>query len=97
MSGLLDEILLAHGGLNNGGNSAERKRPSSPGEGCGPSRANLKIRSRVAIEKVDGTVVSERRQPRQSFDGHEFATPWDPLQRAYFKRLCDVDRPDHAG
>jgi hypothetical protein len=39
---------------------------------------------RVAIEKLDGRVVSERANPRQSFDGHEFATPWDPLQRAYF-------------
>jgi hypothetical protein len=39
---------------------------------------------RIAIEKLDGRVVSERRSPRKSFDGHEFATPWDPLQRAYF-------------
>jgi len=39
---------------------------------------------RVAIEKLDGRVVSERHSPRESFDGHEFATPWDPLQRAYF-------------
>jgi hypothetical protein len=39
---------------------------------------------RVAIEKLDGTIVSERTAPRSSFDGHEFATLWDPLQRAYF-------------
>lgn len=39
---------------------------------------------RVAIEKLDGQLVSERLNPRESFDGHEFATPWDPLQRAYF-------------
>ena len=39
---------------------------------------------RVAIEKLDGRVVSERGDPRASFEGHEFATPWDPLQRAYF-------------
>jgi hypothetical protein len=39
---------------------------------------------RIAIEKLDGTVVSERDNPRYSFAGHEFATPWDPLQRAYF-------------
>jgi hypothetical protein len=38
----------------------------------------------VAIEKLDGRVVSERLNPRQSFDGHELDTPWDPLQRAYF-------------
>jgi hypothetical protein len=39
---------------------------------------------RVAIEKLDGRVVSERARPRASFDGHEFSTPWDPLHRAYF-------------
>jgi hypothetical protein len=39
---------------------------------------------RVAIEKVDGRVVSERLNPRASFDGHELSTAWDPLQRAYF-------------
>jgi hypothetical protein len=39
---------------------------------------------RIAIEKLDGRVVSERLNPRESFDGHVFATPWDPLQRAYF-------------
>jgi hypothetical protein len=39
---------------------------------------------RVAIEKLDGSVVSERINPRESFEGHTFSTPWDPLQRAYF-------------
>jgi hypothetical protein len=39
---------------------------------------------RVTIEKLDGRVVSERLDPRESFDGHEFATTWNPLQRAYF-------------
>jgi hypothetical protein len=39
---------------------------------------------RVAIEKLDGRVVAERSNPRESFAGHELATPWDPLQRAYF-------------
>jgi hypothetical protein len=39
---------------------------------------------RIAIEKLDGRVVSERREPRASFAGHQFDTPWDPLQRAYF-------------
>lgn len=39
---------------------------------------------RVAIEKLDGRVVAERHSPRKSFAGHEFATPWDALQRAYF-------------
>ena len=39
---------------------------------------------RIAIEKLDGTVVSERLEPRESFDGHVLETPWDPLHRAYF-------------
>jgi hypothetical protein len=39
---------------------------------------------RVAILKLDGSVVAERLSPRDSFVGHELATPWDPLQRAYF-------------
>jgi len=39
---------------------------------------------RVAIEKVDGSVVAERANPRESFAGHALTTPWDPLQRAYF-------------
>ncbi|MGZ4583649.1 MAG: hypothetical protein ACXVYI_04710 [Mycobacterium sp.] len=39
---------------------------------------------RVAIEKLDGRVVAERVNPRESFAGHVLTTPWDPLQRAYF-------------
>jgi hypothetical protein len=39
---------------------------------------------RVAIEKLDGSVVAERYAPRDSFAGHQMQTPWDPLHRAYF-------------
>src|SRR5215469_2794059 len=39
---------------------------------------------RIAIEKLDGTVVAERPIPRDSFAGHQMHTPWDALQRAYF-------------
>jgi hypothetical protein len=39
---------------------------------------------RIAIEKLDGSVVAERVNPRESFAGHDITTPWDPLQRAYF-------------
>lgn len=39
---------------------------------------------RIAIEKLDGRVVAERRNPRESFAGHELHTPWDALHRAYF-------------
>ena len=40
--------------------------------------------SRIAIEKLDGTLVAERHAPRDSFAGHQITTPWDALQRAYF-------------
>lgn len=39
---------------------------------------------RVAVEKLDGTVLAERRAPRDSFAGHQMHTLWDPLHRAYF-------------
>ena len=39
---------------------------------------------RVAIEKLDGTVVAERLHPRDCFAGHTLTSPWNPLQRAYF-------------
>jgi hypothetical protein len=39
---------------------------------------------RIAIEKLDGTIVAERLDPRFSFDGHSLDTPWNPLHRAYF-------------
>ncbi|MEI9888857.1 MAG: hypothetical protein WDN08_20615 [Rhizomicrobium sp.] len=39
---------------------------------------------RIAVEKLDGTVVAERHAPKDSFAGHQMNTPWDPLQRAYF-------------
>ena len=39
---------------------------------------------RVAIETIAGVVVQERADPRNSFDGHDLLTAWDPLHRAYF-------------
>jgi hypothetical protein len=39
---------------------------------------------RIAIEKLDGTLVAERIDPRASFAGHDRLTPWDALHRAYF-------------
>jgi hypothetical protein len=40
--------------------------------------------SRIAITTLEGAVVKERTEPRQSFAGHVKTTPWDPLHRAYF-------------
>jgi len=39
---------------------------------------------RIAIEKLDGTVVAERHAPKDSFDGPQMSTPWDALHLAYF-------------
>ena len=39
---------------------------------------------RVAVEKLDGTVLAERLAPKDSFAGHQMQTAWDPLHRAYF-------------
>jgi len=39
---------------------------------------------RVTIEKNGGEVVEERANPRESFTGHKFDTPWDSLHLAYF-------------
>jgi hypothetical protein len=39
---------------------------------------------RIAIEKLDGTLVAERFAPKDSFAGHQISTQWDVLHRAYF-------------
>jgi hypothetical protein len=39
---------------------------------------------RVAIENGDATVLEALDQPRSSFAGHAFETPWSTLQLAYF-------------
>jgi hypothetical protein len=114
MTGLLDAVLAAHGGLDrwrqftsmeativSGGELWEIKgQPQDPA----PRRMTVALHrewasvqpfgaadqktdftpERVAIEKIDGRVVAERIDPRESFTGHVLATPWDPLQRAYF-------------
>src|ERR1700722_8686841 len=114
MTGLLDAVLEAHGGLDrwrrfstieativSGGMLWEIKgQPQDPT----PRRMTVALQrewasvrpfgaadqktdftpQRIAIEKLDGRVVSERSSPRESFAGHSLTTQWDPLQRAYF-------------
>jgi hypothetical protein len=114
MTGLLDAVLAAHGGLErwhlysfleativSGGELWQIKgQPQGPA----PRRMTIALHrewasvqpfgapdqktdftpERIAIEKLDGSVVAERKNPRESFTGHELTTPWDPLQRAYF-------------
>jgi hypothetical protein len=49
-----------------------------------PDQRTIFTPERIAIEKLDGKLVSERRMPKDSFAGHQMNTPWDPLHRAYF-------------
>ena len=49
-----------------------------------PDQRTMFTPDRIAIEKLDSTVVAERHAPRDSFAGHQMSTPWDPLHRAYF-------------
>ena len=49
-----------------------------------PDQRTMFTPQRIAIEKLDGTVVAERRAPKDSFAGHQMNTPWDELHRAYF-------------
>jgi hypothetical protein len=49
-----------------------------------PNQRTMFTPDRIAIEKSDGTLVAERRAPKDSFAGHQMNTPWDPLHRAYF-------------
>jgi hypothetical protein len=39
---------------------------------------------RVVIQRHDGTLIDARDDPERSFDGHQFETPWDDIQLAYF-------------
>jgi hypothetical protein len=114
MTGLLDAVLAAHGGLERWhrfssmeativscGELWEIKgQPQDPAPrrmavalhrewasvrpfGAADQKTDFTA-ERIAIEKLDGHVVAERSNPRESFAGHDLTTPWDPLQRAYF-------------
>jgi hypothetical protein len=49
-----------------------------------PDRRSRFEPQRVAIENSKGEVIDELLQPRSSFKGHAFETPWSDLQLAYF-------------
>ncbi|OBI94042.1 hypothetical protein [Mycobacterium asiaticum] len=114
MTGLLDSVFDAHGGLArwrevrevqativSGGKLFQLKgQPQDPTPrrmtaalhrewaalhpfGAPDQRTDF-TPQRIAIETLDGRIVSERKNPRDSFAGHQLDTPWDPLQRAYF-------------
>jgi hypothetical protein len=49
-----------------------------------PDQRTMFTPERIAIEKLDGSVLAERQAPKDSFAGHQMNTPWDALHRAYF-------------
>ena len=49
-----------------------------------PDQRSVFTADRVAVERLDGSVLAERLAPKDSFAGHQMNTPWDPLHRAYF-------------
>jgi hypothetical protein len=49
-----------------------------------PDQRTMFTSDRIAIEKLDGTLVADRRALRDLFAGHQMSTPWDALHRAYF-------------
>jgi hypothetical protein len=53
-----------------------------------PDQCTVCSADRVAIEKLDSTVVAERLAPQDSFVGHQMNTPWDTLHWAYFSGVA---------
>ena len=49
-----------------------------------PDQRTIFTPERIAIEKLDGTLLAERYASKDSFAGHQMNTSWDPLHRAYF-------------
>jgi hypothetical protein len=43
---------------------------------------------RVSIETYGGEIIEESIHPRESFAGHEWATPWNLLQMLYFSNYA---------
>ena len=57
-----------------------------------PAKRVVMKPDRVVLETTDGTLISERSDPRASFAGHDARTPWDPFHRDSLIR--DVGRRD---
>ena len=82
--GLVDEVLgLACCGWGHG--VQERRRPAGTStSGCPTASSTSSTPGHFTlIENGDGTVFEALDQPRSSFAGHEFETPWSTLQLAY--------------
>jgi len=53
-------------------------------EFAGQGRRSVFEPHRVAVQRLDGTLIETRDDPERSFDGHQFETPWDDVHLAYF-------------
>jgi hypothetical protein len=49
-----------------------------------PDKQMVFCADRIAVETIEGKLIAERLDPRQSFHGHDLNTPWDPFHRGYF-------------
>jgi hypothetical protein len=49
-----------------------------------PDKKMVFCADRIAVETIEGKLIAERLDPRQSFHGHDLNTPWDPFHRGYF-------------
>src|SRR6201981_3310043 len=49
-----------------------------------PDQRTMFTPERIAIEKLDGTVLAERQAPKDSFGRHQMSTAWGGLQPGYF-------------
>ena len=48
-----------------------------------PAQRTIFTPERIAMEKLNGTLVAERHAPRDACTGHQMSTPWDALHHAY--------------
>jgi hypothetical protein len=74
-AGVLDDVVVTA--------SLHEERASHRPFGAS-DRRSLFTPGRVAIVGDDGAVLEALDQPRASFAGHKFETPWTALQLAYF-------------
>ena len=63
---------------------ADTKRQMLTIDYVGQDKRSVFEPQRVVIERGDGTIIDERDEPENSFDGHQLQTPWDDLHIAYF-------------
>ena len=64
-----------------------------------PDQRTMFTPDRIAIEKLDGAVVAERRAPKDSFAGHQMNTPWDaplPCSGLLMPALTNLDQPTQS-